>query len=124
MPLPCAEEVCNSDNTLFYRLGRLRSAVHRAKGLPLLFVRSISPYILAPGELVKRRRDIGDSVDVSFAFALRAYLSPLRDYLSATNTSVCIRHYLQPHFRTKLEYILCLSKYKVWYSHAKFGYVS
>ena len=92
MPLPCAEKVCNSDNALFYRLGRLRSAVRRTKSLPLLFFRSISPDILTPRELVKRRRDIGDSVDVSFAFALRAYLPSFWDYISATNTSVCIRH--------------------------------
>ena len=124
MPLHCAEEVCNSDNALFNRLGRLRAAVRRAKGLPLLFVCSVRSDIFTPGVLVQRRRDIGDSVDVSFALTLRANLPSLRDYLTAANTSVCIRHYLQPHFQAKLEYILCLSKYKVWYSHTKFGYVS
>ena len=92
MPLLCAKEVCNSDNTLFYRLGRLRSAVHRTKSLPLFLVRSVSPYILAPGELVERRRNIGNSVNVSLALTLRAYLSPFGEYFSATNTSVCIRH--------------------------------
>ena len=66
MSLPCPEKVCNSDNALFNWGFGLRSAVRRAQSFPLLFVRSVSPYILTPRELVERRRDIGDGVDVSF----------------------------------------------------------